>query len=220
MSSIHRSVVSRQSSVVSRQSSVVSRQSSESSVKVFARLSSALIGGILLLNSSGSWANTSNVTISGTASFTAASDPLGGISGCNIQTGLGVHNYASQKFSTATGASTVIETTAASLLGGMSDTFIAFYSPSFNPASPTTNLITCNDDIGGGSDLSKITYVLVAGTQYEIVVTTFDVGAITGTATLSFTPDVTLGGLVINNTVSAPLFSTKEKAAVFSQEVK
>ena len=213
MSSIHRSVVSRQSSVVSR-------QSSESSVKVFARLSSALIGGILLLNSSGSWANTSNVTISGTASFTAASDPLGGISGCNIQTGLGVHNYASQKFSTATGASTVIETTAASLLGGMSDTFIAFYSPSFNPASPTTNLITCNDDIGGGSDLSKITYVLVAGTQYEIVVTTFDVGAITGTATLSFTPDVTLGGLVINNTVSAPLFSTKEKAAVFSQEVK
>jgi len=214
------SSLSRQSSVVSRQSSVVSRQSSESSVKVFARLSSALIGGILLLNSSGSWANTSNVTISGTASFTAASDPLGGISGCNIQTGLGVHNYASQKFSTATGASTVIETTAASLLGGMSDTFIAFYSPSFNPASPTTNLITCNDDIGGGSDLSKITYVLVAGTQYEIVVTTFDVGAITGTATLSFTPDVTLGGLVINNTVSAPLFSTKEKAAVFSQEVK
>ena len=212
------SSLSRQSSVVSRQSSVVSRQSSESSVKVFARLSSALIGGILLLNSSGSWANTSNVTISGTASFTAASDPLGGVSGCNIQTG--VHNYTSQKFSTATGASTVIETTAASLLGGMSDTFIAFYSPSFNPASPTTNLITCNDDIGGGSDLSKITYVLVAGTQYEIVVTTFDVGAITGTATLSFTPDVTLGGLVINNTVSAPLFSTKEKAAVFSEEVK
>jgi len=129
----------------------------------------------------------------------------------------GAHNYASQKFYTATGGSTVIETTAASL-GGGTDSLIVFYSPSFNPASPTTNLLTCNDDIGGGSDLSKITYTLVAGTQYEIVVTTVAVG-VTGTATLSFTPDVTLGSLV-NNTVSAPLFSTKEKAAVFSEEVK
>ena len=138
---------------------------------------------------------------------------------CAIDTtGGGVHKYASQKFYTATGASTVIETTAASV-GGTSDTFIAFYSPSFNPASPTTNLITCDEDSGGAGNLSKITHTLLASTQYEIVVTTFDIG-VTGTATLSFTPDVTLGGLVINNTVSAPLFSTKEKAAVFSEEVK
>jgi len=211
-----------QSSIVNRQSSIVNRQFNKyltkhySLQRPFARPSGVLIGGILLLNSFGSWANTSDVTIPSTASFTVASSPLGGKTGCAMN--VGIHSYASQKFSPVIGASTDIETTAASLVGGMSssDTFIAFYSPSFDPASPTTNLISCNDDSVGG--LSKITYTLVAGTQYEIVVTTYDPG-VTGTATLSFTPDVTLLSSV-NNTVSAPLFSLKEKAAVFSEEVK
>jgi|WetSurMetagenome_2_1015567.scaffolds.fasta_scaffold53225_2 hypothetical protein len=75
-----------------------------------------------------------------------------------------------------------METTTPTVLKTSIATYILLYSGSFNPASPATGLLDCND---GGSDgyLSKLTKNLSAG-GYEIVVTTYVANNITGTTTL------------------------------------
>lgn len=173
----------------------------KNNLKTFTRLSTALIMGSCLLGGSNSWANTSNVDIVSANTFTVASSPLGGLGGCNVV--VGSHMYASQRFTATSTASHTIETTAATVnySGGAAsnnDTFIALYSGNFNPASPTVGLVACNDDIGGGSVLSRITSNLTTGSGYEIVITTYtstaNINGATGVV-LSFTPNVTLGAV-------------------------
>jgi hypothetical protein len=77
---------------------------------------------------------------------------------------------------------------------GAIDPFIALYSPSFDPSNPTANLITCDDD-GAGHPLSIITANLSAGTQYEVVVTTWNANPVSSTISWRVLPDIILGRL-------------------------
>jgi len=70
------------------------------------------------------------------------------------------------------------ETTAGSF-----DTFLYLYQNSFNPADPSTNLLTYDDDSGSGT-LSLLTYNVVQGNTYVIVVASFGT-LTTGTYILS-----------------------------------
>lgn len=49
---------------------------------------------------------------------------------------------------------------------------MAIYSGSFNPASPTTNLVGCDDD-SAGSQRPRFTANLTSGQTYVLVATTF-----------------------------------------------
>ena len=102
---------------------------------------------------------------------------------------LGDHSYGILGFSTAGAGSYDMETVAAS--GGI-DTFIALYSPSFDPGNPTANLITCDDDGGSPWPLSRITATLGAGTPYEVVVTTWNATPVDGTISWRILPDIIL----------------------------
>jgi hypothetical protein len=149
-----------------------------------------LLCGALALSSIGhsAAANTAEYNIAAGATFSVASSPLAGKSGCRIKTGS--HPYASQKFTVSAGDTYTLETTAST--GLSNDTYLAFYSPSFDPANPTANLVSCDDD-GGGSYLSKISATLTAGQTYELVITSYYTDK-TGTVTASYTPNITLTG--------------------------
>jgi len=176
----------------------------KNSVRKFTRLSSALLLGSFLLGGSNSWAQSVNYTVATGNTFSMASvPPLGGVSGCVLVTG--THYYVSQQFTVPSNATYTIETTSSAMtFSGQPDTFIAIYNTAFNPASPTTGLIACDDDAGTGY-LSKVTPALVTGTTYTIVITSFYATTstavlgnggsqiITGAVTASFTPNVTLG---------------------------
>lgn len=56
------------------------------------------------------------------------------------------------------------------------DTVMAIYQGAFDPDDPAANLIIANDDSGGGQ-APRLSASLVAGQEYTIVVTTFDVDA-------------------------------------------
>ncbi len=62
--------------------------------------------------------------------------------------------------------------------GNPNDSYLLLYAGAFNPASPLTNLVAFNDDIGGGNFLSSINgFAASAGTLYTVVMTTFNNGA-------------------------------------------
>ena len=103
---------------------------------------------------------------------------------------LGDHSYAGEPFVTQGAGNHDMETTTAT--GGI-DTFIALYSPSFDPNNPTANLVTCDDDGGSAHPLSKITENLTPGTQYEVVVTTWTANPVDGTIDWQILPDIVLG---------------------------
>lgn len=66
------------------------------------------------------------------------------------------------------------------------DTFLFLYENSFNPASPSANLIASNDDKDWDNLLSRITFNLVQGRTYYLVVSSYwslDTGNFTMTAT-------------------------------------
>ncbi|MFN3852283.1 MAG: M36 family metallopeptidase [Spirosomataceae bacterium] len=69
------------------------------------------------------------------------------------------------------------------ITAGSYDTYLYLYSNSFNPNSPYTNLLTYDDDSGIGT-LSLISYNLTAGTQYYVVVSSYN-SLTTGTYTLN-----------------------------------
>ena len=52
------------------------------------------------------------------------------------------------------------------------DTYGCLYSFSFAPSNPSTNLIACDDDSGGGGQFSISSY-LYSGSTYILVVTTY-----------------------------------------------
>lgn len=55
---------------------------------------------------------------------------------------------------------------------GSFDTYLFLYGNSFDPNSPSTNLLTYDDDSGDGT-LSSLTYSLTQGNTYYVVVTSF-----------------------------------------------
>ncbi len=147
-------------------------------------------------------ATTFDSTISGSSTFTVTlsdapvvaggsfpgQNRLGGHDLCPII--LGDHIYESQSFVTGTSGSHTMETLLPS--SGL-DTFIALYSPSFDPSNPAANLIVCDDDGGSQWPLSRITDNLAAGTNYEVVVTTWDADtSVRGTINWQILPDITL----------------------------
>lgn len=103
---------------------------------------------------------------------------------------LGNHSYASQEFVTQTTNSHRLETVLPN--DNNVDTFIALYSPSFDPNNPTQNLVSCDDDGGSSWPLSAITTSLSAGTPYTVVVTTWNANPVDGTINWQITPDITL----------------------------
>ncbi|WP_028580178.1 hypothetical protein [Desulfogranum japonicum] len=102
---------------------------------------------------------------------------------------LGSHSFASQQIYALNTASHDIETIAPS---SAIDTFIALYSPTFDPENPANNLITCDDDGGVSWPLSKITANLSKDTSYVVLVTTYNNTPLAGTINFQTTPDVTV----------------------------
>jgi hypothetical protein len=90
----------------------------------------------------------------------------------------GSYYYKFYTYTAQTTGSVTFEITA-----GPFDTFLLLYDNSFNPASPSTNLITYDDDSGVGL-LSSITYSVVQGNTYVLVVSSFST-LDTGTFTLN-----------------------------------
>lgn len=71
------------------------------------------------------------------------------------------------------------------------DNFTLLYAGAFNAATPLTNLVALNDDLGNTST-SGFTYTLAAGTSYTFVTTAFSntgVGTYTSTITAAPVPE-------------------------------
>lgn len=111
-------------------------------------------------------------TVDGTKNFTVAATPLGGVAACTIQTG--VHTYQTRAVTANyTGAHTFTVTASSeTVTTAYGDPFLALYAGSFNPASPTTNLVGCDDD-SAGSRRPRFTANLTSGQTYVLVATTF-----------------------------------------------
>jgi hypothetical protein len=91
----------------------------------------------------------------------------------------GSYYYKAYSFVAPSSGTVTFETTDALLSDGGNDTYLYLYQTSFNPASPTTNLIAYDDDSGVGV-LSYISQTLTSGTTYIIVATTYQ-SSLTGT---------------------------------------
>lgn len=125
-----------------------------------------------------------------TGTFQAGSPNL---SGTGDLAGAGnTYNYNTQFFTPTVSGSYTFGTSKADF-----DTVLVFYTGSFNPAAPTTNVVALNDDSGGAQSgrglvnagncstptfCSQLTAPLTAGTNYYLVTTTYNAGtAISGT---------------------------------------
>jgi hypothetical protein len=120
--------------------------------------------------------------------FNVASSPLGGLSGCAISTG--THSYGAVEFVATTSATHTVETTGSSGFTN-DDTFMAIYSPSFDPANPTANLVACDDD-SGDALLSQLTIELNTGDRAVAVVTSYYAETISGSVSWTINPDAGL----------------------------
>ncbi|CAB5710936.1 IPTL-CTERM protein sorting domain [Delftia tsuruhatensis] len=136
-------------------------------------------------------ATSTTATSNGVSTFTVASSPLGGIAGCGIVAG--VHYYGATSFTTTSAASYSFTGTAQT---GTTDSFLALYKGSFNPASPTVNLVGCDDD-SGGNRLPKFVANLEAATTYVMVATTYGAAPFTGNVAFSagIAPNISLAPL-------------------------
>lgn len=131
------------------------------------------------------------VTMDNNRQFNVASDPLGGISGCGIETG--AHSIVSQNMQANETATYSIEAT--NHTGNMGDPFFAIYQPSFDPGNPTTNLVACDDDSGsGGSGLYPlVTRAFTTGETFVLVTTSYDQStSLSGTVTVNSSNDLSL----------------------------
>jgi hypothetical protein len=119
--------------------------------------------------------------VPGNLTFNVASSPLGNIAGCNMT--LGLHSYGTASARTARATVYTFSGTAQT---GTTDSFLALYKNSFDPANPTTNLVGCNDDAGGGSLLPRFAAFLEADTTYVMVATTYSaIPSFTGSVTFA-----------------------------------
>ena len=121
---------------------------------------------------------TTNFSTTLTASSPTFIRPILGPAGTELYTGnittfhagSASFKYSVQPFNVSVSGNYDIQVTG----GAVSDSVIYIYSPSFNAASPLTNLLVGNDD-QNTTLFSKLTaYPLTAGTSYTLVVTTYD----------------------------------------------
>jgi hypothetical protein len=83
-----------------------------------------------------------------------------------------------------------IETIDGTISGGFPyDTYLSLYQHTFTPATPATNFLIGDDDSGSKQYASKISYNLVAGTTYILVVATYQNGQ-TGNFTVRATSSI------------------------------
>ena len=81
--------------------------------------------------------------------------------------------------------------TFATTAGTFTDTYLALYQNSFDPANPATNFVRADDDISGTVFFSSITQTLTAGTPYIVVVSGWS-PSITGTFTMTSSPGISI----------------------------
>lgn len=119
--------------------------------------------------------------VPGNLTFNVASSPLGNIAGCTMVRGLHSYGTASARTTSATFYSFT-----GTAQTGTTDSFLALYKNSFDPANPTANLVGCNDDGGGSSRLPRFAAFLEADTTYVMVATTYNADPFfTGSVTFS-----------------------------------
>jgi outer membrane autotransporter protein len=128
-----------------------------------------------------------------TGTFQTGYSVLYSISGTGGLSGTGnTYNYNSQFFTPGSTGTYTFGTSKANF-----DTVLIFYTGSYNPANPTTNVVALNDDSSGAqsgrglvnagtcstaSYCSQLTANLTQGVNYYLVTTTYDAGTgITGT---------------------------------------
>ena len=75
--------------------------------------------------------------------------------------------------------------------GTITDTYLALYQNSFDPANPATNFVRGDDDISSTVFFSSITQTLTAGTTYIIVVSGW-AASVTGTFTMTSSPGISI----------------------------
>lgn len=129
---------------------------------------------------------------------TLAGNPPTGLSGVGTAV-----SYYLQPFYVNVSDSYTLETIAATLAPNTADdTFLILYQDAFNPATPLVNALQADDDAGAGS-LSLISNrPLTAGTQYFLVTTTFNNGAL-GDITTRIA-NVTTGNTAVLGFVAVP----------------
>jgi len=96
---------------------------------------------------------------------------------CATLSGVGNANgYHVQQFSVDTAGSYSVEVLSTTM--PEADSFLTLYLGAFDPASPLSNCIALNDDIGGGSFLSRVTTNLNAAVVYIAVTSSFSPGQV------------------------------------------
>jgi MYXO-CTERM domain-containing protein len=127
-------------------------------------------------------------TLNSSQQFTAPGSGMIGSCGLNP----GAHFYVSRTIVPSSTSSFTLSTVASNSAGstnlansafGPLDTLIFLYAGAFNPATPSANLIDCNDDLDpnncgivDSACLSSITDTLTGSSSYTLVITTFDQG--------------------------------------------
>ena len=99
--------------------------------------------------------------------------------------------YKAHYFVAPSSGSFTFTTTA---VGTITDTYLALYQNSFDPANPATNFVKGHDDISPNPPtnfLSSITQTLTAGTTYIIVVSGWS-ASVTGTFVMSSSPGISI----------------------------
>lgn len=147
------------------------------------------VGLAVFLSIGTAWADqSSTATVSSGQTFTVASDPLGGVIGCSIQTGS--HAYGTTSFTTGLAGNYTFEVTGGSGVVA-SDSFLAVYQGSFDPLNPTLNLVGCDDDAGVGQN-PLLSASLRASTTYIAVATSYYSGTQSGTVDFLTGADATI----------------------------
>jgi hypothetical protein len=144
--------------------------------------------------------------------FTPGSSPLGGIAGCNMSSPSSARSYGTASFTSQSAGSYSFQVTGSTAI---SDPFMAVYRGSFNPSSPATNLVGCNDDGGlpPNSLFSVFTADLDANTTYIAVVTNYSGGASNGTISFNIgkNPDISLSNATFSiDAVSPSMVATSD----------
>lgn len=101
----------------------------------------------------------------------------------------------------------IVDSDGASVNPTSADTFLTLYINSFNPASPLTNAVMANDDAVGIRSRMVTTTPLLAGTQYIVVLTSFD-NTPSGGGAFPWTGQYVIFGDGINNGANIPEPST------------
>ena len=115
------------------------------------------------------------------------------VSCATLSTAGNANGYHVQQFSVDTAGSYSVEVLSTTM--PEADSFLTLYLGAFDPASPLSNCIALNDDIGGGNLLSRVTTNLNAAVVYIAVTSSFSPGQVGNISNRIDGPgNITLGG--------------------------